>query len=594
MISSNTLKIKDLTKEVEPTLPSSPSSKEPECVCVAAPPEAYARSVGSIPRLRLPTKSIDQWPTYVSLQAIPYASPVGAISLAPTIVNSLPIDQQATWIIPALPGVSSIPAQTSKEGYISQIRDLVKSSGIYALSSLVAPFLTLVLAPFLTHTLSHNDYGALAVLTTVISLASGVTQLGIGPAFFRAYTYDYESPRDQLDVLSTTCLLLVFISVSTSIPVVLAAPWVAQLVLNNSSLADAVRLAGLVVLVQNLTVPGLCWLRAKNRAALYSIVSMLDLLVTAGTTVFLVGVVHMGLDGSLIATGIGYAFIGACTLPFMLVRAGIRLRSDIAWGLLTFGFPHVINLLSGWVLQLSDRYLLGRFGSLSQAASYAVAYSLGGVASAFIIAPFSLAWWSLLYSIAKREDAALVFRLIFRWFSIVLLIATFGLSMFGIALLDMFFPSTYLAASAVIPLVALSNVFNGIFTVVSLGTSLKRKTWYAALLITCSALLNFGLNMFLIPCSGAIGAAVSTLIAYFVLALLAYVVNSRIYPVRFEVGFFSVWLLLGVALYVGSDFLAQPFPLSVSWGIRMSALLLYGGCLLLYGIHPSLQRCGHF
>lgn len=298
----------------------------------------------------------------------------------------------------------------------------------------------------------------------------------------------------------------------------------------------------------------------------------------------------MGLNGSLIATGIGYTFIGIGTLPVMLVRAGIRLRNDIAWGLLTFGFPHVITLLAGWVLQLSDRYLLGRFGSLSEAASYAVAYSLGGVASAFIIAPFSLAWWSLMYSIAKRDDAALVFQLIFRWLSSILLFATFGLSIFGIALLDLFFPATYLAAAPVIPLVALSNVFNGIFTVVSLGTSLQRKTWYVAILITCSALLNFGLNMFLIPVYGAMGAALSTLIAYFVLSLLAYMVNARIYPVRFEVGFFGVGLLLGVALYLISNFLASVMNFYVAWGIRMSTLLLYGGCLLLGGIKRSPKR----
>ena len=49
------------------------------------------------------------------------------------------------------------------EGDASHIGVLVKSSGIYALASLTVPLVTLVLAPFLTHTLSLADYGVLAV-----------------------------------------------------------------------------------------------------------------------------------------------------------------------------------------------------------------------------------------------------------------------------------------------------------------------------------------------------------------------------------------------------------------------------------------------
>lgn len=72
--------------------------------------------------------------------------------------------------------------------HTSQIRQLVKSSGIYALSSLAAPLVSLVLAPFLTRHLSHADYGALAVLNTAIALVAGITQLGLNSAFFARTT----------------------------------------------------------------------------------------------------------------------------------------------------------------------------------------------------------------------------------------------------------------------------------------------------------------------------------------------------------------------------------------------------------------------
>src|SRR5579859_3986968 len=59
------------------------------------------------------------------------------------------------------------------QDYGALVRDLVKSSGIYAISSLASPLVSLVLAPFLTHSLSSADYGALIVLNTVITLIAG-------------------------------------------------------------------------------------------------------------------------------------------------------------------------------------------------------------------------------------------------------------------------------------------------------------------------------------------------------------------------------------------------------------------------------------
>jgi O-antigen/teichoic acid export membrane protein len=533
----------------------------------------------------VPGRGSERLPVQVNLNAVDSSSSKGVM------LDGLPMDQQPTWIIPVIQDAQKAPKlkfwDAGAEGYIAHIRDLVKNSGLYALSSLTAPLITLLLAPFLTHTLSHSDYGALAILTTVIALVSGVTQLGLSSAFFRAYTYDYESRRDQLDVLSTTVLALLLISVPVALAIIVAAPWLTVLLLNSTSYGDAVKLSALVILMQNFTVPGLAWSRAENRAALFSILSIVTLLVTAGGTIVLVGGLHLGIAGALIATGGGYAIVAVCTLPLILLRAGFHLRFDISRGLFTFGFPHVVNLLSGWVLQLSDRYLLGHFGSLSQAASYAVAYSLGGALSAVIIAPFSLAWWSLMYTIAKSQDAVRTFQLIFRWFSIVLLFATFGLSIFGVAVLDLFFPPAYHSTAPIIPIVATSIMFNGISVVVGLGTSIQRKTWYAAALVTFSALVNLALNLVLIPLYGAMGAAVTTLIAYFVLAVSMYFVNQRLYPVPFEIGLFSVALLIGVALYLGSDVLAQPQPLYVAWGIRIVALMLYGGGLFLLGRLPA-------
>ncbi len=286
---------------------------------------------------------------------------------------------------------------------------------------------------------------------------------------------------------------------------------------------------------------------------------------------------------ALLATGSGYAFIAVSTLPVILVRSGFRPRLDIARNLLSFGVPLVFNFVSYWVLQLSDRYLLSRFGSLSQTASYAVAYSLGGILSVVILSPFILAWPSAMFTIAKRDDAAQIFRLVFRWFSIVLLLAAFAFSLVSIVVLDVLFPPAYHSAAPVIPIIAFSLMFYGIYNVFAVGVGVRRKTWLTAIFMTLSALVNVGLNIVLIPRYGSMGAATSTLIAYAFLALISYVANQWIYPVPFEIGKFMIALSIGIAIYIESGNLAQSRGIFGAWGISISMFSLYAACLVLLG-----------
>jgi O-antigen/teichoic acid export membrane protein len=512
------------------------------------------------------------------------------------LLNDLPLEMQETLIIPAVKSSSSgspLNEQALGAGDLaSHIRKLVKSSGLYALSSLSSPLIALVLAPFLTHHLARADFGALAVLNTAIALATGITQLGLSSAFFRSYIYDYDSPLDRLGVISTVILLLSLISIPIAIATVIAAPWLASILLNSPSYSFPLRIAGLVVLIQNLTVPGFAWLRAENRAGFFSLLSIANLLITLGASIVLVGVMGMGIAGSLIAIGLGYGIIVVCTLPLLLLRSGIRLRTDIAWGLLTFGLPNAANFVSVWVLQLSDRYLLSHLTSLTQTASYAVVYSLGGVLSPVIISPFALAWPSTMYAIAKKDNASDIFRVVFRWFSILLLFASFGLSLTSIIVLDLFFPPSYHSAAPIIPIITMSIMFYGIYIILTVGVSIRRKTWFAVVFTTIAALTNVGLNLVLIPLYGSMGAALSTLLAYTALALIAYVVNQRIYPVPFEIGIFIIALLIGMALYAGSGFLAQGQERPVAWGIRICALVLYGGYLAFIGMLPTWVHRG--
>ncbi len=465
------------------------------------------------------------------------------------------------------------------ESPLAPVVNLIKTSGLYALSSVAPSLVSLVLAPLLTHNISPTDYGVLTIINLFISLSTGISQLGLPSAFFRAYGYDYTSSSDQRDVLATVTTLLCLVSIPMTIGVSILSSFLAQLLFNQSALGSLVTIAGAVILLQNLTVPGFALLRAEGRALFYSLLSIGNLLITLIATIVLIVVFHLGIAGALLANGCGYAGLVVYMLPMTLLRAGIRIRADIARSLLTFGIPLVFNFLSYWILQLSDRYLLSFFDSLAQTAMYSVAYTMGSVINVLVISPFTLAWPTAMFAIAKREDATQVFKLVFRWFSLFLLFFAFALSLVGMALLDILFPVAYRSSIFVIPVVAESIVFYGVYYVFMIGTNIKRKTWLAAVFTTIAAIINVGLNLILIPLYGPMGAAVSTLLAYIVLALVAYVVNQKLYHVSYEIIIFIVALVLGVFFFLGSALLGQTVGTYLAWGISLLALCLYSVCL---------------
>jgi O-antigen/teichoic acid export membrane protein len=533
-----------------------------------------------------------------TLSAQRYSAFLQSIGLSVSSLDTVPIKVpptrqiaiagQPTHLLPRIAGsfahitsktitAISITVGPAKESYGRYLGSLLRRSGVYALASMASPFVALALAPFLTHHLSRTDYGILAVLTTAIALMAGISQLGLGSAFFRVYNYDYEAASDRTKVLSTTLILLLCCLLPLTLTALIAAPWLAAFLLGRADLADLVRLATLVVLLQNLTVPSFAWLQAENRAGFFVLLSTVGLLTNLGMTFVLVGAFHLGIGGALLATGCSYILVLLCTLPPLLLRVGkFAVRLDIVRALLAFGLPNAVSFASAWILQLVDRFLLAHIRSLSETATYSVAYTLGSVLSIVVLSPFSLVWPSTLFLIARRQDARHIFRLIFRWYSLFLLFATYALSLVVLFVLNVFFPASYRSAADIIPLVALSTMFYGLYSYLMLGMNICKKLWYAVLFLTSAALLNIGANFVLIPLYGLLGAALATLMAYAVLALETYLLNQRIYPVPFEKGLFGLGLWLTIGCYQSGSLLAQGRPFWLAWSILLLFLLFCG------------------
>ena len=73
-------------------------------------------------------------------------------------------------------------------------------------------------------------------------------------------------------------------------------------------------------------------------------------------------------------------------------------------------------------------------------------------------------------------------------------------------------------------------------------------TRFAAYISVAGALITLLLNIILIPNYSFLGSAVATLIAYFTMALLSYMIGKKYYPIPYNASKILFYIVLSVSL----------------------------------------------
>jgi O-antigen/teichoic acid export membrane protein len=121
-------------------------------------------------------------------------------------------------------------------------------------------------------------------------------------------------------------------------------------------------------------------------------------------------------------------------------------------------------------------------------------------------------------------------------------------------LVELLTTEQYFGAAAIIPLILLGYFFQGVYVFMVAPLFYFKKTLLVPVLTVAGALVNIGLNIFLIPEIGIMGAAVATAISFFVLAVAAYFVGRRFFDAHHEVVRLSLLVLAVSVACVGVRF----------------------------------------
>ena len=459
-----------------------------------------------------------------------------------------------------------------RESVAREIRTAARHSAVYGLGAMAVKAIGFLMLPVYTHYLTPLDYGVLEILDLSMSLLGMFLGMGMTAALLRYYGAA-GSLEEKNKVVSTalifvigTGLLMFSMALAFVRPVsaLLFGPRVpsSYLLLSFSSF----------VLGYIANLPR-SYLRALEASGKFVALDTLGVLASLVMNVVFLVVLKMGVAGILLsALLVNVAWIPVSGWVFHRVGAGFH--APLLRRMVAFGLPLIFSNLALFTLNFSDRFFLQHFQTLEVVGVYSVGYKFGFMMNFLLVQPFLGMWQARMYIIHGQPDYAKIYGQIFVLYSVVLIYAGLALAMLSPEIVHVMVGPKFSSGQEVIPLIVLAYIFYGIGYYTQLGMFLTNNTKVIGMIGAGVAVLNLGLNYFLIRNYGMMGAAWATMLSFLAIAVANYWFSQRLLP-----------LPLGTARVMTATAMAMCFyVLALCWRLDslVIALLMKGALLVAF------------
>jgi len=413
------------------------------------------------------------------------------------------------------------------------ISRLARGGLIYGLGGVLQRFIGLLLLPLFTRELSPGEYGIIALISLLSIALAGIFNLGTGNSMGILYFREPTGSR-RASIISSTFVLLTVNSMLIYGVAYLAAPQLSMWMFQTAEHQELVRLGLLSLVFGTMAEPWLAYLRMEERGRQYVSITLAVSLITAGLSAWMLLVEHRGVSGFLTAGVLGQAILLLLSWAAVGRRLPFGVNRTLFSPLMRIGFPSIWGLFAFMLIDYADRQMIERILGLNALGIYSVGYSFGMVMMVAAGA-FSSAWPPFFMSFVNRQhEAGPVFARVMTYYVLGFgaLVLLFFLAAKPVA--HILTASAFHDAHLVVGLVAAAYALKGCYLIALPGVYFANKLLLQSLIEWFAALLNIGLNLWLLPRYGIVGGALATFLSYLSLPVLACLVSRNYLAVGYE------------------------------------------------------------
>jgi len=391
---------------------------------------------------------------------------------------------------------------------------------------------------------------------------------GLETAYFR-FSQDHDQPK----LYNTLSVSLIGSTIFFTVLVFLFKDQIAAAA-NLDQHPEYITWMAVIIFFDAISTLAFARLRQENRPRRYAFARIAGVVLNVAVVILFLAVIPKFLHShpdSFVSrfynknTGIGYYLIGnicGSILTFIILRkefSQIRFSFDkilwkkvmsYAWPLIIVGMGGMVNdmlsrLIYQHVVDLPEqeaKHELGIFGNIYRLA----------VLITIMIQAFRMAAEPFFFNRSKEEDAPLTYARVMKFFVIASCFMFLFISLY-IDVFAWFFQAIHKPAWVeglnIVPLLALGNIFLGIYYNLSIWYKLKNRNMLGALITLTGAAITIALNILLIPRLHYLGAAIATFSCYLFMMLTSYVLGQKYYPVPYARRKLLAFLALVVLIY---------------------------------------------
>jgi len=418
------------------------------------------------------------------------------------------------------------------------IRDLLKDLARYVPSQVVPALVGLISIPLLTNLFPPEVYGDYRLVLATIVL------FGTATGWLPSSIVRFYPAQDAAGTLGSFYANLIrFWLFSTG---VFSAIWSLGLLGARSVFSDRLYelyWIGLAVLIVNSVFGVLAALiRSRRQISWFSFMTMWRSLMGLGFGMFLILVLGLGTEGFLW----GMTISGAVVIPMLWRRTSHDVSPDfasgfdrhLASGMARYAFPLMLGSFAGWLLKLSDRFVIEFFTSSTDLGIYSAAYGLAEQSIGVIVQLFHLPFVVMGNRIWERdgqEAAAIFVRQVTRFFMMVAVPAVVGISVLSKPVVTVMTGPEYLPGYRAIPWVAAGMLAFGFSQWYLAAFMFTKRMVFHTIGIVVGGLVNVALNLVLIPRFGYEAAAVTSFVGFLVVLEVIVPRSRRLFDWGFPV-----------------------------------------------------------
>ena len=246
-------------------------------------------------------------------------------------------------------------------------KEFAKNTVILLLGKFMTQLLTFLLLPLYTYKLATDDYGYIDLLQTYISLLVPILLLQLDSAVFR-FLIEYRNDSiKQKEIITNSAICIFFISIVIIF---------ISVILNKFFTINYFCLIILNILALMINFYFLSISRGFSDSVTYSISSIITCVITFFVNFVLILLCGFDARSILIASIIA----NLCAAIYICIKKNVykyisfkNLSKEILNELLKYSIPMIPNVISWWIVGLSDRTMITYFISITANAIYSVA-----------------------------------------------------------------------------------------------------------------------------------------------------------------------------------------------------------------------------